>query len=107
MFFAWKDSDGDNVWDSGEDRLPGFENGPKRGDIVLDNQSYYLGQILNGETKYIGIAWCFGTMDPVTLACDGKGDQNEAQTDAISATVGFYVEQTRHNVTFNCPSIAP
>ncbi len=111
-FIAWYD-DGDNIWEPDENLFTG-EN-PVPASTFL-NQSTELfstgtaGALATGETKYIGVAWCFGTMTVDTVAhtwnCDGStATFNDAQTDAITADIGFYAEQTRNNETFSCPVI--
>lgn len=106
-FFAWWD-DGDNVWEDGEVQL---SDGIVPGDVFLNNV-YPLftppGDAMQAsQTQYLGVAWCAGTMGMSghTFTCDGSTMGNEAQTDKLSADIGFYVEQSRHNGDFTCDSI--
>lgn len=108
-FFAWYD-DGDNVWESDEVKIT---NEPVAGNVFLNNWSYGLytpGNVMpQSSTKYVGLAWCFGTMggvDTFALTCDGADQSyNQAQTDQVLADIGFYVEQARNNEGFSCSSV--
>lgn len=109
-FFLWND-DGDNVWEDGEEPLNGepmlaseFANGWRYGIALPANP------MPASQTKFFGVAWCFGEMNvdygQHTITCDGsQASYNEAQTDAISADIGFYVEQARNNDEFTCDRI--
>lgn len=109
-FFAWAD-DGDNVWKAGE--IPLFKNLQGPASDVLNNVAYPLftpqtGVMEATTIKYVGLQWCFGTMTvdatANTIACDGSQVGNAAQTDKLSADISFYVEQSRNNQSFVCPS---
>jgi len=107
-FLAWND-DGDNVWEVGEDLITDV---PTVAEEFLDGNTYPLytpasGQVLSaGETAYIGVAWCAGTMTADTnthiINCTGVGMGNETQTDKLGADLSFYIEQTRNNENFTC-----
>jgi hypothetical protein len=109
-FFAWWD-DGDNVWEVGELQLT---EGIVTAADFLDNV-YPLftpagDPMQASQTQYLGVAWCAGDMggvDEHDLSCDGASMGNEAQTDKISADIGFYVEQARHNEGFSCDNVPP
>lgn len=59
--------------------------------------------IAGNTTKYIGLAWCFGTQTVNgTIACDGSSIGNEAQGDTLNATLTAYAEQWRNNPNFVC-----
>src|SRR3989344_5705455 len=89
-----------------------------------------------GQTKYIGKAWCFGTLatpNPVVqdnlgqvgtpgqldsngpdvrgagFDCDGSGEDNQTQTDSMTADITFRAVQSRHNGQFLCnpPRVSP
>ncbi len=66
-----------------------------------------------GNTNYIGLAWCAGTMTVNTvtgaIGCNGAGMDNKAQTDQLMANIAFRVEQARNNPNFSCnpPLITP
>jgi hypothetical protein len=100
QFFAWYD-DGDNVWESGETPIT---LGPLAGNVFLNNGVYSLNTMLGGETKYVGLAWCAGTMTAVNnnITCDGVGMDNTAQADELKADISFYVEQVGNNPNFSC-----
>lgn len=107
QFFAWWD-DGNNQYDVDEVAIT---QSPLSGDLVQDNvftiaDSTTGEPVVGGETHYIAVAWCAGTMtQPVAgspITCDGAGMGNDAQTDSMTADVEFYVEQSRNNATFEC-----
>lgn len=113
-FFAWAD-DGDNAYETGE--LPLFTNGVGKASDVLNGKIYTLadggtGNPLPGgplsetnKTKYIGLAWCAGTLTPNLnnpFGCDGSSLGNDAQGGSISADISFRVEQARNNPNFRC-----
>lgn len=59
--------------------------------------------ITGNKTKYIGLAWCFGTQAVNgTISCDGSSIGNEAQGDTLNATLTAYAEQWRNNSSFLC-----
>ena len=64
-----------------------------------------------GETAYVGLYWCFGDIDvdlgTNTLGCDGASATNISQTDSMTADISFYVEQSRNNEDFVCPTPDP
>lgn len=110
-FFAWAD-DGDNIWEDGEDML--FSNTEGPASDVIDGVVYPLftpqtGPIAGAETEYVGLYWCYGdiTVDENanTLACDGSVVTNLTQTDSLTSSFTFYVEQARNNENFQCPTI--
>lgn len=141
--FIWWADDGDNVLEVGENII---SQGPIGG-LTL-NQAYPLtladsvnniwtgtgGPIPGISTKYIGKAWCFGTLTPKPLpidnysspadnndgqpgvgtpedggiSCDGSLLGNETQTDSLTADIHFSAVQARHNPNFRCeePQVA-
>lgn len=54
------------------------------------------GPLASGNNYYIGVGWKI----PGTVG-------NIIQTDTYQANISFYVEQSRNNGTFVCPSVAP
>jgi hypothetical protein len=103
QFFAWFD-DGENVWESGEEPLLDKEGWH----IVLLNKVYPLAispTLVGGDTSYIGLAWCAGTMTietDNTITCNGESMGNDNQTDSMMFDVNFYIEQARNNPNFSC-----
>lgn len=105
----WHD-DGDNTLEANETLIT---NGVELASDIFDDKEYAVAlhptPIAGGATKYLGLAWCFGTMtiDDSTkaLSCDGTGNLNAAQTDSMSADLAFYVEQARHNGSFTCDGV--
>lgn len=136
--FIWWADDGDNVLESGENLLPGgplgaLDVGETATVTLADSLSsvWGTGPIPGNSTKYIGKAWCFGSITAVPLSQDGQGPlsprtpanstggiscdgselNNETQTDSLTADVSFRAVQSRNNPNFTCdgeqPSITP
>jgi predicted ribosomally synthesized peptide with SipW-like signal peptide len=110
-FMAWRD-DGDNVWEAGETLITG--ESPVGADSFLTWQyplfSPTSQALVKGETNYLGVAWCFGSLnldsENHSWTCDGSGNiYNDAQTDSVSADIGFYAEQVRNNQAFTCEKV--
>ena len=126
-FVFWAD-DGDNVFEQGEAI---FKQGLAKD--IFDGKNWTLadsatniwntsGPIPGGITKYIGKAWCFGTMNQSPLpqdgngktgtngplvrgtgfSCSGKEVGNIVQSDGIKANVSFSVAQSRNNGSYLC-----
>lgn len=117
-FFAWDDVNGNNVWDLGEQPL--FTNIKGPASDVLNGQTYSLGTLTAetqaaANTKYLGLQWCAGTLTvtpgvdqtPNSITCDGNSMGNNTQTDSMSASVAFYVEQVKNNENFSCAAHNP
>ncbi len=108
-FFAWVD-DGDNVWEPTSGENPLFSN--ISGNAIT--RAYPLhtpaGGVSNtpmapGQTRYIGLYWCYGAIDTANnaLTCNGQPVSNVSQTDTMTADITFYAEQSRNNPDFVCP----
>src|SRR3989338_4239495 len=127
----------DNVLEEGENLLPGGPLGNLAigatttvtlADSVSNIWTGQGGPIPGASTRYIGKAWCFGTITPAPVAQDGSGNNGEngpldrgtgficdgslanntAQTDSLTADVAFRAVQSRNNSRFLCtPSTAP
>lgn len=131
--FLWWADDGDNVLESDENVISQGPigaltlNDPHT--VVLADSSLNIwnalqapGPVAGNTTKYIGKAWCFGTLTPAPLAqdnvgvgnartpatssggitCDGSTLNNISQTDSLTADVSFTAVQARHNDKFLC-----
>lgn len=64
--------------------------------------------LIASNTKYLGVAWCFGDMtvgEDGLITCSGEGNQNDAQTDILNADLTFYAVQSRNNPDFSCRSL--
>lgn len=110
-FFAWAD-DGDNVWEDGEQVL--FSNTEGPASDVIDGVVYPLftpdtGVLPGADTEYVGLYWCYGALGvdvgTNTLTCDGSTVTNLTQTDSLTTSLTFYVEQARNNENFECPAL--
>jgi predicted ribosomally synthesized peptide with SipW-like signal peptide len=81
-------------------------------DADENNIGSATGYLEEGETYYIGKAWCFGEMTVAPfpaaypgqppISCDGQAVGNQSQTDSLSGTIEFYAEQWRNNPNFQC-----
>lgn len=128
QFFWWAD-DGDNVYEEGENSISNgvqslLDLAPQNGVFsvaLADSQNNVWdpnnpGPLPANQTKYIGKAWCFGTLtlDPVLnnggvnpsvdpgVDCDGTALDNITQTDSATLDVAFRAIQARHNSGFQC-----
>jgi hypothetical protein len=130
LYFAFWADDGDNVYESGETI---FKKGLVKD--IFTGQNWALadsntniwggqGPVPGDTTRYIGKAWCFGSMTNTPKAQDGKGKLanksngplvrgtgfacsgadvgNMVQSDGIKADVSFSVAQARNNGSFTC-----
>ncbi len=128
-FVFWRD-DGDNVFENDEAQITQWVG--QAGTLfngawapIADAQNGAV--ISGGTTRYVGKAWCFGTLAAAAVAqdgqgktgnngplargtgftCSGVGNQNNAQTDGVLVDVSFYATQARNNGSFVCSSLAP
>src|SRR3989344_4591186 len=127
-FTFWAD-DGDNVYEVGENI---FLDGPisnigQAGKITLAdsgtniwNNPVAAGPLPGNSTRYIGKAWCFGTLSSTNVpqdggitsgpldgrgtgfTCSGVSVDNASQTDKVMGDIQFYAEQSRNNALFTC-----
>jgi hypothetical protein len=126
--FLWWADDGDNVLEENETVLPGGPIGAlsvgQTADVTLADSTTNIwgpaGPLPGGQTKYIGKAWCFGTLTPAPLTqdgfnnvispanttggviCDGSAEGNQTQTDSLTADITFNAVQSRNNPGFIC-----
>jgi len=136
QMFWWSD-DGDNVYETGE---LGFSGGvqtlydlattsPFSVALADSDEGIWGGPIPADVPRYIGKAWCFGTLAEAAIAqddvgdtgtpgdddstngplqrgtgftCDGEALNNAAQTDQATLDVEFTAVQARNNPTFQC-----
>lgn len=123
----WWADDGDNVYEQGEQEFSGGVKtllnltSPTWSVALADSQNNVwtspntLGPVPANQPRYIGKAWCFGTLTPGAVApntgnpvnnpgwsCDGVGIGNESQTDSATLDVEFRAVQARHNPDFVC-----
>jgi len=129
---VWWADDGDNVLEEGEQIITNSietlsalapENNPVQIALADSDENVWGGQgpIPGQETRYIGKAWCFGTLalSPVPtgqgqspsvnpgVTCDGTLLGNETQTDGAILDVSFSAIQARHNDDFQCEVETP
>lgn len=131
LYFAFWPDDGDNVYEAGETI---FKEGLVKD--IFNGQQWTLadaskniwggtGPVLGGTTKYIGKAWCFGSMTKSPKVQDGLGKTgtngplargtgfscsgvdvgNIVQSDGIKADVSFSVAQSRNNGSYLCSGV--
>jgi len=99
--FVWVDSNQNNTYDNGEDILYGPDK------PFTDINTMARIPLTESNTKYIGIAWCFGTqtVDANGIHCSGAGNQDIAQTDSFQSYFTVYAEQQRNNSGFTCTGV--
>lgn len=102
--YVWVDTDCDGIKDANETEII---NG-KINDF--ESASTYLGIVepstpTAAKKTCISKKWCFGNWNEDKTACDGSGDQNDAQTDSLVGDISFYAVQTRHNTQPDCTQI--
>ena len=108
--FVWQDNNDDGLYNAGDDALTA-EDGVMLGDLdsIAVADSTYGTALTKTETRQIYISWCAGdqTVDQGagTIACDGGGMSDIAQTDGFSADMTAYAIQTRHNEGFKCAEV--
>lgn len=104
--FTWGDTNGDGNYDSGETALG---SGPLSTLSSIMSMDAGSGTFLTATTtKYIGMAWCAGTLTPNQggqFDCDGSTMDNTAQSDSFSASLTAYAEQVRNNEDFSCSTV--
>lgn len=130
--FIWWADDGDNVLESDESiissgKLSSLGVGNTATVPLADSQTsiWGSGPLTGGVTKYIGKAWCFGTLTPQPLlqdgaehartpanstggiSCNGTSLGNETQSDSLTADVTFRAVQARNNPNFLCRGTSP
>jgi predicted ribosomally synthesized peptide with SipW-like signal peptide len=118
--FWWVDSNGDNLYQSGEKVL---YNGaqPLSAYLAIHNPLYltFADKLLNWETgvagqpipgnteKHLGVGWCFGNLTLNTTSpgftCDGSAVTNDPQGTKVVADLQFDISQYRNNPDFLCP----
>ena len=115
-FFTWKDdcnnqetcTPGDNIWQANETvtQQPVALSAIAGATTTLTLADGGSGPALaGGSTSYIGLGWCAGTLvvsGPGSWSCNGASMDNQSQTDSVTASVSFYVEQERNNPNFRC-----
>jgi predicted ribosomally synthesized peptide with SipW-like signal peptide len=126
--FTWWADDGDNVFESDEVALPGGPLGAlavgATTTVTLADSTTNIwtgvgGPVPGASTRYIGKAWCYGTLTPAPVAqdfattssplvrgtgftCNGAAEGNIGQTDSLTADISFRAVQSRNNASFQC-----
>lgn len=138
--FVWWADDGDNVLENNEKVISkgpigalgvGGSTTVALADSATNIWTGVGGPVPGQVTKYIGKAWCFGTIGTTTIAQDGSGSlmspagnndgngiagqpsdggitcngsalTNASQTDSLTADVTFSAMQSRNNPGFLC-----
>lgn len=114
-FFAWKEGDGDRVFEPAE--APLFGTTSQSAVQVLNNTTYAIADALhgnpiqNGVVKYVGVYWCAGDLE-VNLAtgkatCNGEVLGNEAQTDSMGVDVAIRAVSSQSQPKFTCSGVPP
>lgn len=117
-FFFWNDINGNNIYEPRGGELPLLRNLIGNAGDILNNRTYILADKSTGtpwsggplsdstKTKYLGLAWCAGTItvdnNTGAIACDGNSLGNDAQNGSLSVDIALRVVQSRNNPNFNC-----
>lgn len=100
--FAWEDVNQNGQYEPGSGETSLYEGS-------IQTEIIQLMLTGGGPTSYVGFAWCAGDIsaDGTTgeISCDGSFMQNDAQSDAFTATLTAYAEQSRNNPDFNCAEV--
>ena len=104
--FLWRDNDGDGVYEpTGEVGL-GTYSFQNLNMVPLYDSTTPDGPMVASQTKYIGLAWCAGTISADVgtgvISCNASTMLNDAQTDKLTADLVLYAEQWRNNPNFSC-----
>ncbi|KKT14744.1 MAG: hypothetical protein UW83_C0015G0010 [Parcubacteria group bacterium GW2011_GWD1_44_9] len=107
-FFMWKDVNGNNAFDLTEQVL--LNAGTPFNQI--QTELVQLSLTSPAPISLVGISWCAGDQtgpttanSNISLACDGNGMGNIAQTDKMLADFVAYAEQQRNNEGFSCEAV--
>ena len=133
--FWWWADDGDSVFEDDEVLLPAGPLGAlaigETATVPLADSTVNMwgddGALPGDSVRYIGKAFCLGEFTSSAVAqdglgktasstngplergfgysCDGSGVNNVTQTDSMTADIAFYVEQARHNGSFQCAGV--
>jgi len=109
-FFGWID-DGDGAFEPPREN-PLFGTSTRSALTTINNKSYAIADATHGPacqdggTKYVGIAWCVGSMfvnlTNGKMSCDGSELGNAAQTDSISVDVSIRAMPASQDERFTC-----
>ena len=106
--FTWGDTNGNGLYEpTGENQLEEGSLAELSNLMSLDSVSQQF--LTATTTKYIGLAWCAGTLtvdEEGDFNCDGAGMPNDAQSDSFSASLTAYAEQVRNNDNFQCSNVS-
>jgi len=131
--FWWIDSNGNNVYETGEKVLYG-------GPLTIDGWLALTGVIIPGQigalpltfadsymnwitwpttpgnttpipgdaNQYLGVGWCFGNITltgtgTTGFTCSGTGNQQDSQGQSVVGDLTFSVEQSRNQPGYRCP----
>ena len=104
--FTWGDTNSNGVYDTDESSLGSGSLLNLESIMSMDSESDEF--LVSTTTKYIGLAWCAGTLTPnqgSAFGCNGAGMLNDAQSDSFSASLTAYAEQVRNNGQFTCEGV--
>ncbi len=114
-FFAWAESDGDNIFEVGE--RPLFGTSTQQANQVLNGKTYPVydygngGAIPKNGTKYVGVYWCAGDLavdvPTATITCTGNSLGNEYQTDTMKVDVRLTAVSATEQPKFMCNKVKP
>jgi predicted ribosomally synthesized peptide with SipW-like signal peptide len=88
---AWRDTNCDNVWDTGEVELVKYNTPDGWMYAIADATTGDANKLIGGQKSCVGVEWSI----PNTVG-------NEMQTDTLKADFEFAAEQWRNNPNFTC-----
>jgi len=111
MLFAWRDDNNNGIYEPPTETAIGtYTLGTNLVDKlpVFDSQTG-TGPLIASNLKFVGLAWCVGTINvdggTGAISCNGSGNQDDAQTDIFTASLTAYAEQWRNNAGFQCANV--
>ena len=107
QLFVWRDDNNNGIYEPLTETVIGTYTMSTIGTVPVYDSTTGTGPLIASTTKFIGLAWCVGTInvDGTTgeITCNGAGNQDDAQTDKFMADLTLYTEQWRNNAGFVCP----
>jgi len=106
--FAWRDSNGNGMFDDGE--LPLFATAPVSALVAWNDRTYALADSATGgpqarnTTSQIGVMWCLGELiiESGVVTCIGEEVGNQAQTDQMTFDVSLRAVAALGKPGFTC-----
>lgn len=106
QLFVWTDNDKDGFFEPslGEEALSEITTLNEFISVGFDSANGL--KVIPGETEYMGMTWCAGTLTVDEtwgmITCDGSGMTDVAQSDSFVGDLVLTAIQTRNNNDFTC-----